>query len=104
MVFTVQKLRRSLEALSGMIEGPEYTLKEVVSSVAAGPMVLAEEHAEWESVEVGQSWGVRHGTSWLKVELNVPETMQGGPLVLQLHWDSADNDALLIRLEATVFL
>jgi alpha-mannosidase len=59
---------------------------------------------QWQSVEVELVWGLKHGTSWLMTPLKAPESMQGLPLVLQLHWDTSENDPLLLHLEATVFL
>ena len=59
---------------------------------------------QWESVEEGQLWGLKHGTSWLMARLHVPSSMQGLPLFLQLHWDFSRDDPLLLSLEATVFL
>src|SRR5260370_17946171 len=105
LVFTVQKLRNSLEALRNTTEGPAHMLAPVYGIAAAGPMAvpwLAD--TRWQSLEVGLVWGLKHGTSWLMTPLQAPESMQGLPLVLQLHWDTPENDALLLRLEATVFV
>ena len=80
-------------------------LSPVYSVAAAGPMALPSlTDSQWQPVEVGQLWGLKHGTSWLMTPLQVPASLQGLPLVLQLHWDTSANDALLLLLEATVFL
>jgi alpha-mannosidase len=105
LVFTVQKLRNSLKALSETTEGPAHVLSPVYGLAAAGPMVLpSPTDAQWHPVEVGLLWGLEHGTSWLMTSLQAPASMQGQPLVLQLHWDTPGDDSLLLRLEATVFL
>ena len=105
MVFTVQKLRNSLKALSEMTEGPAHVLSPVYSLAAVGPMVIpSPTDAQWQPVEVGLLWGLEHGTSWLMTPLQAPASMQGLPLVLQLYWDTPGDDSLLLRLEATVFL
>src|SRR5260370_6963335 len=71
---------------------------------------------QWRSLEVGVIWGLKHGTSWLMTPLPVaPRFIEGArfiegnslqklPLVLQLQWDTPENDPLLLRMEATVFL
>src|SRR6266699_2786290 len=58
----------------------------------------------WQPLEVGQLLGQQHGTSWLKTPLHIPASLQGHPLVLRLHWDTSQEDPLLLSLEATVFL
>src|SRR5260221_7167742 len=58
----------------------------------------------WQPLEVGPVWGLEHGTSWLMAPLQAPASLQGLPLVLQLHWDTVGDDPLLLHLEATVFL
>ncbi len=105
LVFTVQKLRNSLEALSATTEGPAHMLSPVYGIAATGPMAIPSlTDTQWQPVEVGLAWGLKHGTSWLKTPLQVPVSMQGLPLVLQLHWDTSGDDPLLLQLEATVFL
>jgi alpha-mannosidase len=104
MVFLVQKLQRSLEALEKAIQGPSYALAPIYCSVASGPMTMPEEKASWELIETGQVWGERYGTSWLRTTVRVLAAQQGEPLVLQLHWDRRNQDELLRYLEATVFL
>lgn len=105
MVFTVQKLQRSLHTFSRGVEGPVHQLSPVYSCIATGAMAFPSSDTVWQEAQVGQQWGVHHGTSWLMTTLQVSEEMQGQPIVLQLHWDTpGDNDPLFLRLEATVFL
>src|SRR5437868_6852708 len=105
LVFTVQKLRNSIEALSATTEGPAHMLSPVYGIAATGPMAIPSlTDTHWQPVEVGLVWGLKHGTSWLKTSLQAPASMQGLPLVLQLLWDTSGNDPLLLQLEATVFL
>ncbi len=105
MVFTVQKLRNSLEALRNTTAGPSHMLAPIYSVAAAGPMAIpSSTDTQWQPVEVGQAWGLKHGTSWLMTSLQAPVSMQGLPLVLQLHWNTSGDDSLLLQLEATVFL
>src|SRR5256714_2814512 len=105
LVFTVQKLRNSIEALSATTEGPAHMLSPVYGIAATGPTAIPSlTDTHWQPVEVGLVWGLKHGTSWLKTSLQAPASMQGLPLVLQLHWDTSGNDPLLLQLEATVFL
>src|SRR5947209_2290612 len=83
LVFTVQKLRMNLEALSQMTEGPAQLLSPVYSVAAAGPMAIPSlTDTQWQPVGVGQLWGLKHGTSWLMTPLQVPASIQGLPLVL----------------------
>ena len=105
MVFTVQKLRASLEALSKTTEGSAHMLSPVYGVAATGPMAIPSfTDTQWQPLEVGSVWGLKHGTSWLMTPLQAPESMRGLPLVLQLRWDTYEDDSLLLRLEATVFL
>ena len=105
LVFTIQKLRAALEALSQTIEGPGHLLSPVYGIAAPGPMALpSSEDANWQTVDVGRSWGHKQETSWLMTRLQVPASMQELPLVLQLHWHTCGDDPLLLRMEATVFL
>lgn len=104
MVFTVEKLQRSLRTFSRVVEGPPHQLTPVYSSVATGAMTFPTHETEWHEVQVGKEWGVRHGTSWLKATFKASREMQGQPVVLQLHWETPGDDALFLRLEATVFL
>lgn len=104
MVFVVQKLQRSLEALAKEIEGPAHILSPAYSSVSTGPMTMPHEQAQWQQVAVGQEWGEHYGTSWLRTVLRIPAELRGLPLILQLYWDRRDRDELLTRLEATVFV
>ncbi len=105
MVFTVQKLRASLEALSKTTEGSAHMLSPVYGVAATGPMAIPSlTDTHWQPLEVGPVWGLEHGTSWLMAPLQAPASLQGLPLVLQLHWDTVGDDPLLLHLEATVFL
>jgi alpha-mannosidase len=105
MVFTVQKLRRSLEALRKATEGPAQMLSPVDSCVAQGTMVMPPANAEWQPLAVGAIWGVKHGTSWLRTSVQATQNLQKQSLALQLHWETpAREDPLFLRLEATVFL
>src|SRR5438093_1511415 len=88
-----------------MTEGPAHMLSPIYGVAAAGPMAVPSlTGTQWQPVEVGRLWGLKHGTSWLMTPLQVPASLQGLSLVLQLHWDTSGNDPLLQRLEATVFL
>jgi len=105
LVFTVQKLRTNLESLNKTTAGPVQMLSPIYYVDATGPMnIPSMTDTQWQPLEVGQLWGLKHGTSWLKTSLQAIESMQGCPLVLQLHWETPGNDSLLLRLEATVFL
>ena len=105
MVFTVQKLRNSLEALRKTTAGSAHMLAPVYSVAAADPMAIpSSTDTQWQPVEVGQIWGLKHETSWLMTSLQAPASLQGLPLVLQLHWNTSGDDSLLLQLEATVFL
>jgi alpha-mannosidase len=117
LAFTVQKIRNSLEALSKATEGPAHVLSPVYCIAATGPMAKpSHTDTQWQPLEIGVIWGQKHGTSWLMTPLPVaPRFIEGArfiegnslqrlPLVLQLHWDTPEDDALLLRLEATVFL
>jgi alpha-mannosidase len=105
LAFTIQKLRNCVEALSKATEGPAQMLSPVYSTAATGPMAIPSlTDTQWQPLEVGVIWGLKHGTSWLMTPLQAPESMQRLPLVLQLHWDTPENDALFLLLEATVFL
>ncbi len=80
-------------------------LSPVYCMAATGPMTIPSiTDTQWQPLEVGVIWGLKHGTSWLMTPLQAPESMQRQPLVLQLHWDTPEDDALLLSLEATVFL
>jgi alpha-mannosidase len=80
-------------------------LSPVYSIAAPDPIAMpSPTDTQWKPVEVGQLWGLEHGTGWLMTSLQVPASMSGLPLILQLHWDTARDDPLLLYLEATVFL
>jgi hypothetical protein len=64
LVFTFQKLRNSLEALSQMTEGPAHMLSPIYGVAAAGPMAIPSlTDTHWQPMEVGMLWGLKHGTS-----------------------------------------
>lgn len=107
MPFTIQKLQRRIADMGRAAEGSRVFLSPVLVAPATGPMSPppSASDALWQRVEVGQIWGRQHSTSWLMTHLQVPEEMAGQSVVLQLHWDAKTrNDALLLTLEATLFL
>src|SRR5260370_13201006 len=78
LVFTVEKLRNSIEALSATTEGPAHMLSPVYAIAASGPMAIPSiMDTQWQPVEIGLVWGLKHGTSWLKTPLQTPASMQG---------------------------
>ena len=86
LVFTFQKLRNSLEALSQMTQGPAHMLSPIYGVAAAGPMAIPSlTDTRWQPLEVGLVWGLKHGTSWLMTALDVPESMQGLEVSLRGH-------------------
>jgi len=107
MPFTEKKLQAHLaNYLRKAYSGERHPLSPVLVAPATGPMTPPPSPAseEWQPVEVGQLWGRKHATVWLKTELQVPEPMRNDPVILQLHWDSPSSDGLILRLEATAFL
>jgi alpha-mannosidase len=106
MPLTVQKLRVRLAEMSRFVEGAPVALSPIFVAPASGPMTPAPARADrlWTPLEVGQLWGLTHGTVWLAATVQVPQQMVGQPIVLQLLWDVLPDDSLLRRLEATVFL
>lgn len=113
MVFTLEKLQRRVRELNRAASSAATMLTPVRVVQATGSMTLPPESSDagWQNVELGQTWGQTHGTNWLLAELRVPEAMIGKPVVLELHWGPGEfdfrqwvHDALLIVLEATVFL
>src|SRR5260370_17040972 len=88
-----------------MTEGPAHILSPVYGIAASGPMAIPSlTDTQWRPLEVGVIWGLKHGTSWLMASLQAPESMQKLPLVLQLQWDTPENDPLLLRIAAPLFL
>src|SRR5262249_14646115 len=60
LVFTVQKLRNSLEALSKATEGSAYMLSPVYCIAATGPMAIPlHTDTRWQPLEVGAIWGLK---------------------------------------------
>ena len=106
MPLTVQKLQQRVVELGENVEDASVPLVQVYVTQAAGAMAPPPERsdASWQAVEVGQMWGMEHRTSWLLATLQLSDAMKGQATVLQLHWDARDDDALLLRVEATVFL
>ncbi len=105
MVLTVQKLRKSLEELSKTTEGPPHILTPVYSIAATNTMAIpSPTDTNWQPIEIGQTLGLKYGTSWLMTSLRVPESMQGSTVLLRFHWDSPENDTLFLHMEATAFI
>src|SRR6266567_1897259 len=113
MPFTVEKLQLRVTDLERAAQGPHSTLTSIQVAPAAGPMTSPPAAADerWQGVEPGQTWGIAHGTSWLRMSLRVPKELVGQAVVLQLHWGPGEfdfsqwiRDPLLVMLEATVFL
>ena len=77
--FSVQKLRNSLDALYKTIEGPAHMLSPVYSIAATGPIAIPSlTDTQWQPLEVGQLWGLKHGTSWLMTPLPVVPAINRG--------------------------
>ncbi len=106
MPFTIQKLQTRFAELEKAAESPDVLLAPVFVAPAAGPMTPPPsiDSSSWQQLEVGQIYGVVHGTVWLRAELHIPEEMQGQQVVMQLYWDTTPLDWGLLRLEATAFL
>ncbi len=117
MPLTVQKLQLRIAELGQAAIGPGIAISPVFVAPASGPMTLVTkvDDALWRKLDVGQIWGAEYATSWLTARLHIPETQAGQSEVLQLHWetkprnalspwDTGLKDALLLQLEATVFL
>lgn len=106
MPFTVQKLHARLRELRQAVHTPARPVTPLTSVPATGPMTPPPpaDDADWQPLTDGQTWGLTHGTCWLQAELAPHRYLQDQTPVLQLHWDRRDDDSLLRRLEATVFL
>src|SRR5260370_39246024 len=77
--FSVQKLRNSLDALYKTIEAPAHMLSPVYGITATGPMTVPSlTDTQWQPLEVGQLWGLKHGTSWLMTPLPVVPAINRG--------------------------
>ncbi len=70
-------------------------LSPVYCMAATGPMTIPSiTDTQWQPLEVGVIWGLKHGTSWLMTPLQAPESMQRQPLVLQfVRWATSYVDA-----------
>src|SRR5260370_16898253 len=85
LVFTVQKLRNSLKALSETTEGPAHMLSPVYSLAAAGPMVIpSPTDAQWQPEEVALPCGLDHATTCLMPPPQPPPSCPRLPSLLQL--------------------
>jgi alpha-mannosidase len=113
MPLTIQKLQRRVSDLETAARGPDTMITPVYVAPASGAMTPPPEAADeaWQRVDIGQMWGSMRGTQWLRATLSVPETMAGQPVLLQLYWGPGEfdfrrwvPDALLIVIEATIFL
>ncbi|HVB20430.1 MAG TPA: alpha-mannosidase [Ktedonobacteraceae bacterium] len=106
MPFTVQKLQAFISQLSNAVERRDVAVTPIFVAPADGPMAPPpnSDGSSWQRLEVGQLYGVEHGTVWLRAYLRIPEAMQGQQVVMQLYWDTTAQDWGLLRLEATTFL
>jgi alpha-mannosidase len=106
MPLTVQKLQLRLRELRKAAEVCMHSIAPIACLPADGPMnpLPAPDDARWQHLEIGQTWGLIHGTCWLRAELAPLSYVQDQTHVLQLLWDQGGDDSLLRRLEATVFL
>ena len=106
MPLTVEKLRRRIAELGKAAEGPRTPLSPIFVAPAAGPMTPPPALLDplWQQVEVGQTWGRVHNTSWLRTTLQTSDPLSTHAQILQLQWNTVGNDDLLLQLEATVFL
>src|SRR5438093_13506465 len=98
LVFTVEKLRNSIEALRATTEGPAHMLSPAYGIAATGPMAIPSlTDTHWQPVEVGLVWGLKHGTRWMKTSLQASASMQWLPLFLELHSYNHGHDPLLLH-------
>ncbi|HLJ35647.1 MAG TPA: hypothetical protein VKU38_18470, partial [Ktedonobacteraceae bacterium] len=106
MPFTIQKLQTFISHLRHAVEGPDVKIVPVFVAPAAGPMAPppSDESSLWQPLQVGQMYGVEHGTVWLRTDLHIPEAMRDQQVVMQLYWDTTPQDWGLLQLEATAFL
>ncbi len=105
MSLTTQKLQARIAELGVVAEGQPQLVTPVyiapaVNSMVSPPSVPFTDTAQWQQVEVGQTWGKRHSTSWLAFQL--PATTV--PTTIHLDWNTSKDDSLLLVVEATVFL
>src|SRR5437660_12364504 len=89
LVFTIQKLRNSIEALSATTEGPAHMLSPHYDIAATSPMDIPSlTDTQWQPVEVGLAWGLKHGTSCLKTARQVAASMQALARVQHVDWNT----------------
>jgi alpha-mannosidase len=106
MPLTIQKLKLRLQEFQQATQDAGKPLAPIFSTAAEGPMTLPPlaDDPNWQSLQIGDSWGLKHGTCWLQTTLPPHTYVPGQTPVLQLRWDQGFEDRLLKRLEATVFL
>lgn len=106
MPLTVQKLQLRLRELRQAAQVHAHSISPLLCMPADSPMSPPPppDDAGWQQLEIDQTWGLTHGTCWLQAELAPYRYLQDQTPVLQLLWDRKEEDSLLRRLEATVFL
>lgn len=106
MPLTVQKLQARLRDLRQATEVRAHAVTPLACMPADGPMSPppSPDDGGWQPLEVGQPWGLTHSTCWLQAELAPHHYLPDQTPLLQLCWDQREEDSLLRRLEATVFL
>ncbi len=106
MPLTTQKLHLRLRELRQAAEEPGTLLTPLTHIPADGPMARppATDDPHWQLLEIGQTWGLTHSTSWLQTTLAPSISTPDQIPVLQLLWEQDAPDSLLHRLEATAFL
>ena len=117
MSLTVQKLQLRVAELGKAAVGAGISISPILIATASAPLSPPPESDSllWRRLAPGQMWGGEYSTTWLAANLQVPETSAAQSVVLQLRWetkprdtlspwDTGPKDALLLQLEATVFL
>src|SRR5947209_2833109 len=106
MPLTVQKLQLRIAELGRSAESPGIPLGPLYVAPAEGPMTPppSADDVLWERLDIGQLWGIPHGTSWLRTTIPIMESAADQCVVLQFPWDMEPEDSLLRQVEATVFL
>src|SRR5258706_11543189 len=100
LVFTVQKLRKSLEDLSRTTEGLPISFHRSMVLLPMGRWRCPTYGYTVGAVAVGQLWELKHGTSWLMTHFHVPSSIPRLHLILPFHLDFSRDDPLLFSLEA----
>ena len=105
MSLTTQKLQARIAELGVVAEGQPQPVTPVYIAPATGPMTLPPsvpftDTTQWQQIEMGQTWGKTHSTSWLAFQL--PATTI--PTTIHLDWNTSRDDSVLLVVEATVFL